>query len=145
MDWTVKATLSSQTLEPWAAAVLAVPERRAGQLNARYLKVEAEREHNDACSQCELWYDTGEGSLSDRAVQALKIVLNLAWIYQMTLAVVSLHDVYLGSTYIIALKQEQMQLQASHHALNSTVKPNAAAYSKFDEPDAVSVEACWLT
>ena len=47
MDWTVKATLSSQTLEPWAAAVLAVPERRAGQLNARYLKVEAECEHND--------------------------------------------------------------------------------------------------
>ncbi len=49
VDWTVKATFSSKTLEPWAAAVLAVPERRAGQLNARYLKTEceAECEHND--------------------------------------------------------------------------------------------------
>ena len=78
-------------------------------------------------------------------MQALKIVLKLAWMYETTLAVVSLHDVHLGSTYIIALKQEQMQLQASHHALYSTVEPNAAAYSNFDEPDAVSVEACWLT
>jgi len=40
---------------------------------------------------------------------------------------------------------EEMQLQASHHRLDNTVEPNADAYSNFDEPDAVSVEACWLT
>ena len=33
----MNTTFTSQTLEPSAAAVLAVPERRAGQLKARYL------------------------------------------------------------------------------------------------------------
>jgi len=59
--------------------------------------------------------------------------------------VVSSHDMYVSSTYIISPFWEQMQLQASHHRLDNTVEPNADAYSNFDEPDAVSVEACWLT
>jgi len=43
VDWTVNTTFSSKTLEPSAAAVLAVPERRAGQLKARYLQIHRQR------------------------------------------------------------------------------------------------------
>jgi len=51
VDWTVNTTFSSKTLEPWAAAVLAVPERRAGQLNARYLKDHRQRLSIMTCLQ----------------------------------------------------------------------------------------------